>query len=78
MDLRINYLQAMIKQRDRDKSLCGLMETIKDIHAFLLEAKTLEIIESHRKTFEEMGNLTVTCAHLIRDYTVDKNFCTSH
>ncbi|KAF7978742.1 hypothetical protein HWV62_44752 [Athelia sp. TMB] len=65
---------AIIKQRDRDKSLCGLMETIKDIHAFLLKAKTLEIIESHRRTYEQMGDLTVTCAHLIRDYTVDKNF----
>ncbi|KAF7978739.1 hypothetical protein HWV62_44746 [Athelia sp. TMB] len=65
---------AMIEQRDRDKTICRLMETIKDVHSFLLDAKTLEIIDSHRKTFEEMGTLTVTCAHLIRDYTVDKNF----
>ena len=70
-------MQAIIEQRNRDKSLCGLMETIKDVHSFLSEAGPLKIIKSHRKPFKEMENLTMAGAHLIRDYTLHDNFCTS-
>ncbi|KAF7982794.1 hypothetical protein HWV62_25709 [Athelia sp. TMB] len=66
--------EAIIEQRDRDESLCGLMETIKDIHSFLQEAGPLKNIKSHRKTFKEMENLTMASAHLIRDYTLHNNF----
>lgn len=74
--LRTKYMQAVIEQRNRDSSLCGLMETIKDIHSFLLEAGPLKTIRSHRKTFEEMENLTMAAAHLIHDYALHDNFCT--
>lgn len=77
MNLRAKYHQVVIEQRKRDESLCSLMETIRDIHSFLLDAKTLEIIHSHRTTFKVMGDLTVICAHLIERYTQDDSFCMS-
>ena len=70
-------MQAIIEQRVRDESLCSLMEVIKDIHSFLLEAEPLEFIESHRRTFENMGKLTEECARFIARCTLDESFCRS-
>ncbi|KAF7970726.1 hypothetical protein HWV62_23176 [Athelia sp. TMB] len=66
--------EVIIGQRHRDQNLCGLMETIGNIHAFLQDAKPLNIIKSHRETFKEMENLTMASAHLIHDYTLLNNF----
>ncbi|KZP29227.1 hypothetical protein FIBSPDRAFT_212881 [Athelia psychrophila] len=66
--------KIIIAQRSRDASLCSLMETIEDIHSFVLEAEPLKIVDSHQKTLEDMSRLTVECAYLIRDYTVNRNF----
>lgn len=71
-------MQAIIAQRNRDASLCNLMETIEDLHSFVLEAEPLKIIESHRKILEDMSRLTVECAYFIRNYTIDQSFCASH
>ncbi|KAF7979229.1 hypothetical protein HWV62_43190 [Athelia sp. TMB] len=70
----LKYTQAIIAQRDRDESLCNLMETIEDIHSFLIEAEPLKIVASQRKILEDMGRLTVESAYLIRDFTINKNF----
>ena len=53
------------------------MQTIEDIHSFVLEAEPLKIVASQRKVLEDMGRLTVESAYLIRDFTIDKSFCTS-
>ena len=53
------------------------METIEDIHSFLIEAEPLKIVASQGKILEDMGRLTVESAYLIRDFTIDKNFCES-
>ncbi|KZP15430.1 hypothetical protein FIBSPDRAFT_81749 [Athelia psychrophila] len=66
--------KSIIAQRERDESLCNLMETIKDVHIFLAEVEPLEIIDSQRKIAEDIGRLTVESAHLIRHYTVNENF----
>ncbi|KAF7970766.1 hypothetical protein HWV62_23108 [Athelia sp. TMB] len=66
--------EAIIKQRVRDESLCSLMEAIKDVHSFLLEAQPLEFVASHRRTFENMGRLTEECAQFIARCTLDENF----
>ncbi|KZP11939.1 hypothetical protein FIBSPDRAFT_837088 [Athelia psychrophila] len=50
------------------------METIDDIHSFVLEAEPLRTIQSHRMIIENLSSLTVECAYLIRDYALDKNF----
>ncbi|KAF7974593.1 hypothetical protein HWV62_11870 [Athelia sp. TMB] len=70
----INSCTQVIKQRNRDESLCGLMENIRDIHSFLLEAEPLKKIKSHRKTFDTMGGLTVKCAKFIVECTVNEKF----
>ncbi|KAF7970122.1 hypothetical protein HWV62_24942 [Athelia sp. TMB] len=67
--------KAIIAQRERDKSLSALLETLDDVHSFVLEAEPLQAILSHRKIIANMSRLTVECAYLIRNYTVDKNFC---
>ncbi|KZP22985.1 hypothetical protein FIBSPDRAFT_465289 [Athelia psychrophila] len=66
--------KSIIAQRERDESLCNLMEIIKDVHIFLAEVEPLEIIDSQRKIAEDIGRLTVESAHLIRHYTVNENF----
>ncbi|KAF7970732.1 hypothetical protein HWV62_23188 [Athelia sp. TMB] len=66
--------KAVIKQRRRDQSLCGLMEAIGNIHTFLHEANPLNTIKLHRETFEKMEILTMASAHLIHDYTLLDNF----
>lgn len=54
------------------------MKTIEDIHSFMIEANPLKTVASQRKILEDMGRLTVESAYLIRDFTIDKNFCASH
>ncbi|KAF7970763.1 hypothetical protein HWV62_23102 [Athelia sp. TMB] len=66
--------EVIIAQRDRDESLCDLMNTIKDVHLFMIEANPLKIVASQRKILENMGRLTVESAYLIRDFTIDKAF----
>ena len=73
----LTYTQVIIAQRDRDESLCNLMQTIEDIHSFVIEAEPLKFVASQGKILEDMGRLTVESAYLIRDFTIDKNFCTS-
>lgn len=53
------------------------MKTIEDVHSFMIEANPLKTIPSQRKVLEDMGRLTVESAYLIRDFTIDKSFCTS-
>ncbi|KZP17818.1 WD40 repeat-like protein [Athelia psychrophila] len=66
--------KIIIAQKNCDDAVYNLMETIDDIHSFVKDAKPLESIESHRKVFVALGSLTVECAYLIRDYSMDKNF----
>ncbi|KZP10859.1 WD40 repeat-like protein [Athelia psychrophila] len=66
--------KIIIAQKNCDDAVYNLMGTIDDIHSFVKDAKPLESIESHRKVFVALGSLTVECAYLIRDYSMDKNF----
>ncbi|KAF7971793.1 hypothetical protein HWV62_19927 [Athelia sp. TMB] len=73
----LNQLSAAIlAQQRRDDSVFHLMETINDVHSFLEDAEPLKTIKTHHEILEELSALTVECAYLIRDYTVDKKFWT--
>ncbi|KAF7984138.1 hypothetical protein HWV62_16782 [Athelia sp. TMB] len=74
VDLADKLAEVIIAQRDRDEALCNLMETIEDIHSFMIQANSLKTIASQRKILEDMGRLTVESAYLIRDFTIDKSF----
>ncbi|KAF7975669.1 hypothetical protein HWV62_8761 [Athelia sp. TMB] len=66
----------IIAQKQRDDLVFRLMETIDDVHSFLTDAEPTETIKTHREILEDISALTVECAYLIRDYTVDKEFWT--
>ncbi|KAF7975678.1 hypothetical protein HWV62_8779 [Athelia sp. TMB] len=68
--------EIIIAQQHRDGSIFQWMETIDDVHSFLSEAEPLKTISTHREILEDLSSLTVECAYLIRDYTVDKSFWT--
>ncbi|KAF7967198.1 hypothetical protein HWV62_35584 [Athelia sp. TMB] len=68
--------KAILAQQRRDDSVFHLMETINDVHSFLEDAEPLKTIKTHHEILEELSALTVECAYLIRDYTVDKKFWT--
>lgn len=69
------YQEAIIAQRDRDEGVCNLMETIEDIHSFMLKADPVKTIPTHRKILEDLACLTVDSACLIRAYTMEEKFC---
>ena len=71
----MSHKQVILAQQRRDDSVYHLMETIDDVHSFLSDAERTETIKTHREILEALSALTVECAYLIRDYTVDKSFC---
>ena len=64
-------MQGFIQQRDRDAALISLMQTIGDVHDFVLEADPLKIYRSQREVLDTMVQQTVECTYFIRDYARD-------
>ncbi|KAF7971795.1 hypothetical protein HWV62_19931 [Athelia sp. TMB] len=67
---------VIIAQQHRDDSIIRLMETIDDVHSFLLDAEPSETIKKHPKVYQALSALTTEGAYLIRDYAVNKSFLT--
>ena len=74
--LALTHVQEIIAQKERDESLCKLIDTIEDIHSFVIDAEPIKVVESQRKVLEIMSRLTIEAAYFIRDCTIDKGFCT--
>ena len=48
-----------------------------DIYSFVKEAEPLKKIKSHARIVALMAQQTTECAYFIRDYALNKCFCTS-
>ncbi|KAF7974596.1 hypothetical protein HWV62_11876 [Athelia sp. TMB] len=66
--------KVVIAAKERDESLCDLMNTIEDVHSFAIDAEPIKAVGSQRKVLEDMSNLTIEAAYFIGKCTVDESF----
>ena len=74
--LRTDCVKAVLAQKERDDNICRLLETMSDGYAFVLEAKPVEEMESHKPILASIAQQTVECAYFIREYAANQNFGT--
>ncbi|KAI0316855.1 hypothetical protein OF83DRAFT_1059655 [Amylostereum chailletii] len=69
-------VKPILSQDKRDKAVAKLLETMRDVYAYLNASDELKNIDDHRKTvLQRISRQTVECAYFIRDYSDIKNFC---
>ena len=69
-------VQIIITQYDRDNYVGRLVEVMNDVYSFVQEAEPIKKVESNLKIIELIEQQTTECAYFIRDYAMNKNFCT--
>jgi hypothetical protein len=60
---------------DRDENVQRLYVIINDAYGFLIEAKSLEKIQSHKSVFVRVTQQTIDCGYFIGSYAKNKSFC---
>jgi len=75
-NVRHLIIKVVLAQKERDEAINHLVEVMNSVYSFIQEAETLSYIESHRQIVAVIAQQTTDCAYFIRDYTINKNFCT--
>jgi hypothetical protein len=77
LTLKIDLVQTILNQRERDNKVDHLLEVMADSYAFVLEAEPVKKIESHKRIVAVMAQQTTECAYFIREYAMNTNFSVS-
>jgi hypothetical protein len=75
--LRVNLVQIVLNQKERDENLGHLLEMMADAYAFVLEADPVKKIESHKHIVAMIVQQTTECSYFIREYAMTQSFSTS-
>ena len=70
------YVQIIITQSDRDNYVGRLVEVMDDVYSFVEEAEPIKKVESNLRIIELIEQQTTECAYFIRDYAMNRSFCT--
>jgi uncharacterized protein YllA (UPF0747 family) len=74
LTLRIDIVQIILNQKERDDNLSHLLEVMADAYAFVLEAEPVKKIESQQRIVVVMVKQTTECSYFIREYATTTSF----
>ena len=77
LTLRIDIIQIILNQKERDDNLSHLIEVMADAYAFVLEAEPVKKIESQQRIVMVMVKQTAECSYFIREYATTTSFSMS-
>jgi hypothetical protein len=77
LTLRIDLVQSILHQKERDDNVGHLLEVMADAYAFVLEAEPVKKIESHKRIVTVMVQQTTECSYFIREYATNASFSMS-
>jgi hypothetical protein len=75
--LRIDPVQIILNQKERDNNLGHLLEVMADAYAFVKEAQPVKKIESQNRIIMVMVRQTTECSYFIREYATTVSFSMS-